>query len=617
MKTYVKYSILALAALLVLSLVVCGGMSLPARAGVVTVTVSGSSFTSTYAGACEGGCRFDVNELVDSNVTSIRLWGGMARWEYEDDDGVYGSPSIAQIEADPNAVNWAWWDNAMTNPPNGSDYWMMTGAGDLCSAQVSAADIFGGLKANGIMPLVTLRPTNNYDMPAWAQELNPPNSTDDWNEWWEHVFAVVYWLNVRNDYQVDDWQVHNEPDNSSQGWGGTAEDYYLLAEYMVDAIDHVYSTYLPGRTYHIYAPVGVNTGWQEEVLTNIPDLFDVMDFHTYDSDISGKINQTNNNIAQYGGGRTYPLDVSEWGNYRDAYDSVSYGVKNIAANIVRSARAEWLTRGTHIFSMYNWGDSDRWCRGLIDDDGTRRDGYYGFRLAARGVGGARTGYETTADSAKFIVATTVDDGGAIYVTMVNIGVGATVNVDVSALISSGTATHWEYSASNMDVVVGNPTVSNGLVTINVPSTSASLLVIGGGSPPPTDTPAPPPTDTPEPGPTDTPAPATDTPEPGVMHVGDIAMSCSQQGPFYKSVATVTILDVDDQPVDLATVFGTFSGATSDSVSGDTGDDGAVALESSKVKNGGTWTFTVDDVVKSGWTYDTNANVETSDSITCP
>ena len=47
----------------------------------------------------------------------------MQRWEAQDDDGVYGSPSIAQIKANVNAVNWAWWDNVMTTPPNGSDYW--------------------------------------------------------------------------------------------------------------------------------------------------------------------------------------------------------------------------------------------------------------------------------------------------------------------------------------------------------------------------------------------------------------------------------------------------------------------------------------------------------------
>jgi len=43
----------------------------------------------------------------------------------------------------------------------------------------------------------------------------------------------------------------------------------------------------------------------------------------------------------------------------------------------------------------------------------------------------------------------------------------------------------------------------------------------------------------------------------------------------------------------------------------------VTLTSGSKKNGGTWTFCVDDVTKSGWTYDSAANVEMCDSITAP
>jgi hypothetical protein len=77
----------------------------------------------------------------------------------------------------------------------------------------------------------------------------------------------------------------------------------------------------------------------------------------------------------------------------------------------------------------------------------------------------------------------------------------------------------------------------------------------------------------------------------------------------------TIVDANSAPVEGATVYGTFSGATSDSVSGVTGADGQMTLTSSNKKDGGTWQFCVDDVVKSGWTYDSEANVETCDYIT--
>jgi hypothetical protein len=102
-----------------------------------------------------------------------------------------------------------------------------------------------------------------------------------------------------------------------------------------------------------------------------------------------------------------------------------------------------------------------------------------------------------------------------------------------------------------------------------------------------------------------------------IHVDDIAMSYQQAGRNYKAKATVTILDANSAPVEGATVYGTFSGATNDSVSGVTGADGKVTLTSSNKKDGGAWDFCVDDVVKSGWSYDSAANVENCDEITAP
>jgi hypothetical protein len=102
-----------------------------------------------------------------------------------------------------------------------------------------------------------------------------------------------------------------------------------------------------------------------------------------------------------------------------------------------------------------------------------------------------------------------------------------------------------------------------------------------------------------------------------MHVSNIAMASQKTGQTYKAKATVTIVDAYDAPVSGATVSGTFSGATSGSVSGSTDSSGNVTLTSSGKKGGGTWTFCVTDVTKSGWTYNASANVETCDTITAP
>lgn len=75
--------------------------------------------------------------------------------------------------------------------------------------------------------------------------------------------------------------------------------------------------------------------------------------------------------------------------------------------------------------------------------------------------------------------------------------------------------------------------------------------------------------------------------------------------FTSAVATVTIVDTDG-PLAGATVYGSWSGATRDTDSGVTDAYGQVALSSNEKKNarsGTTFTFTVTNVVKSGWTYD--------------
>lgn len=107
----------------------------------------------------------------------------------------------------------------------------------------------------------------------------------------------------------------------------------------------------------------------------------------------------------------------------------------------------------------------------------------------------------------------------------------------------------------------------------------------------------------------------------VMHVGSIKIRLQTRsaGPnvFVSAVATVAISDATGSPVEGATVYGYWSGATSDTDSGTTNTSGTVTLESDKVKNpspGTTFTFTIDNVTKGGWIYDPTTG-ETSNSVT--
>jgi hypothetical protein len=244
-----------------------------------TIVVSGAQWgvSTDYIGATEGNVRFDTSDMTDLGINTYRIYGGMSRWEWQNPYATYGAPAIDQIKADPNVVNRAWWDNAMTIPPNGSDYWWRGPSGLW---QGNARTMFAGLQSAGIRPVLTLRNRDNNGNPAWAP--NPPVTADDWNVWWGHVFSTVYWLSVRNSYNVDDFEIHNEPNNAKQGWGGTESQYFTFCQYTHDAITYVYNTYLPGRSYSMYAPVtSGSSGWANDALQQVPQYFDSVDIHDY------------------------------------------------------------------------------------------------------------------------------------------------------------------------------------------------------------------------------------------------------------------------------------------------------------------------------------------------
>ncbi|MFH0897849.1 MAG: hypothetical protein V1850_07400 [Candidatus Bathyarchaeota archaeon] len=115
---------------------------------------------------------------------------------------------------------------------------------------------------------------------------------------------------------------------------------------------------------------------------------------------------------------------------------------------------------------------------------------------------------------------------------------------------------------------------------------------------------------------------SEAPAQPAMHVTSIEMSTGSKtaGPnkFVWATASVTIVDANGNPVGVVTVYGHWQGATIDSDSGTTNNSGQVTLSSDSVKNppsNTTFTFVVDNVVLSGWIYDSLANVETKDSIT--
>ena len=102
-------------------------------------------------------------------------------------------------------------------------------------------------------------------------------------------------------------------------------------------------------------------------------------------------------------------------------------------------------------------------------------------------------------------------------------------------------------------------------------------------------------------------------DPTSLHVQSIVTGTINAGGGNKrGTATVTIHDDLEAPVSGATVFATFSGTFSDTVSGQTGPDGTVTLTTAGTARGGvTVNLCVDDVTHAALSYDSAQN-----DITC-
>lgn len=404
----------------------------------------------------------------------------MGPWEYLDDDGVFGAPGIEQIKADPGVINWEWWDNVFTHPPEGSPFWYATDPG--VGWQGNWRQIFGPLKQHGVKPIVSLRVQNAQTQPDWAAALNPPNTEAGRNEWWEHVFSVVYWMNVRNDYRVDDWEIGNEANHKGQGWAGTEDDYWDFARLTHDAIDYVYRRFLPHRRHRIYAPVSAGTsvneagerfGWIKDALQKVPECFDCVDYHDFSDDPTQNIRDVHAIMDAAGQGRR-DLWITEWGPVYDGsqtYDEVPGGLLMLQ-NLIRMSRPG----ADHVFGncIVNLYDSPT-RKYLVGRNGERRLGFYAMRMGIRALQGGRPLHDTTSDTADLLAATTrTRDRIDLLVTNANTSQAYDVAADLSRLSRRGAGELREFSDRVQDQVVGRVDLHGGRANFRVPAGGAVL-----------------------------------------------------------------------------------------------------------------------------------------------
>jgi len=267
---------------------------------------------------------------------------------------------------------------------------------------------------------------------------------------------------------VNDWEVHNEPDNSGQGWGGTQADYLTFTQQTYDAIHYVYQTYLPGKTFRLYAPVSTHANtWITASLQTNSSIINVVDWHRYGPPAS-EAQTVNGWVTTYGNAQD--LMISEWASYRGSFgfnDGLNYA-NYLADHSTQNTPNQYVARDS-MFPFYDWTTS---MTGLVAADGTRRPAFWAFRMMSRGLNGGKQGYVITnnipsnvsirAIAAKDLVT------GTLYVEIFNqTAQTQTITLDLSAFGLTGTVTYREYSVANNDAVTGTGTLSGGIVTLNI------------------------------------------------------------------------------------------------------------------------------------------------------
>ncbi|MGD9900701.1 MAG: PKD domain-containing protein, partial [Calditrichaceae bacterium] len=95
-----------------------------------------------------------------------------------------------------------------------------------------------------------------------------------------------------------------------------------------------------------------------------------------------------------------------------------------------------------------------------------------------------------------------------------------------------------------------------------------------------------------------------------MHIGQLSVSVQSTWIFRRGKADIKIVDSGGAAVASASVSGKWSGKATDSDNVTTGSDGTAVAYSNWTTGAGTFTFCVNGVSKSGWTYDQSANVAT-------
>lgn len=100
-----------------------------------------------------------------------------------------------------------------------------------------------------------------------------------------------------------------------------------------------------------------------------------------------------------------------------------------------------------------------------------------------------------------------------------------------------------------------------------------------------------------------------------LHVGNMTGAKSVKGKNWSATVTITALDQNNAAISGAVVSGSWSGAKTGTASCTTGTNGACSVSTGSMSSGTSVTFSVTNLAKDGYTYDSSANVVSSITVT--
>jgi hypothetical protein len=450
----------------------------------VLCSVSGSPWgkSTKYMGV-NGYASVKPEVWDDLGFNTYRISVRMDRFEPEDDNPPYGSPSIEQIKAAKTEtelaklIDWSKWDSNFGTGSRGVNIVM------------TYKKQFAYLAQRSIRALLHVR-TRNPKRPQWAPM--PPFDQKDRAEIWEYCFSVAYWINVRNDFGVDDYEVGNEPDHPDNGWVHSEEDYLVYMQLMKDALEYCYTTFLPGREYRLYAPVCCEpcSSFIAAVNEEAPDRFDHYSFHYYNYfPLMVTAVEDMHRMMDTREGRE--LWMTEWGTFTD-FDNGYVGKNHDIPTTVMWLKflltmcypGENHVDGWHYFPLSYPIDGNA----LIFRDTQEKSAmYYALRMGIRALQGGKDIFRTETNDTAITALTALDSTGMLDFIAVNTGDDAkTCEVDLSAFITqeSVPVTLYRYDTDNMDSKHSDsPPCVDGNVSVEIAGHGAVNIRIDNVTPP--------------------------------------------------------------------------------------------------------------------------------------